>query len=138
MLRPGGTLWVDALNADCLPTALSEARRRRHGRPQHLRYDRVSDFEAALHASGFGAVQLHWVPVMPERLRFLQPVAESAPFATCCCGCLRSARGRATPSWRSPRRARKRRLRDEPARFPAAVRRLGRSPREARARAWRS
>lgn len=78
VLRPGGALWVDALNADCLPTALSEARRRRDGRPQHLRYDHVPDFRAALHASGFGAVRLHWVPVMPERLRFLQSVAESA------------------------------------------------------------
>jgi len=78
VLRPGGTLWVDALNADCLPTSLAEARRLRDGRPQHLRYDHVSAFKAALGASGFGAVRLHWVPVMPERLRFLQSVAESA------------------------------------------------------------
>jgi hypothetical protein len=32
----------------------------------------------ALRASGFGEVRLHWLPVMPERLRFLQPLAEGA------------------------------------------------------------
>jgi SAM-dependent methyltransferase len=78
VLRPGGTLWVDALNADCLPTVVSEVRRRRQGRPQHLRYDHVPDFRAALRASGFDAVRTHWVPVMPERLRFLQPLMEGA------------------------------------------------------------
>ena len=82
VLRPGATLWVDALNGRCLPNAAAAAWRRGRGRPQHLRYDAVPEFVDALRSSGFGDVHLHWLPVMPERLRFLQPLAESAAART--------------------------------------------------------
>jgi SAM-dependent methyltransferase len=76
VLRPGGELWVDALNAECLPNAVAEARRRRRGTPEHLRYDRSSGFVAALRSSGFGAIRVHWVPVVPERMSLVQALAE--------------------------------------------------------------
>jgi SAM-dependent methyltransferase len=80
VLRPGGTLWVDALNAECLPTRLAERRRIARGEPAHLRYDVPSQFVAAVRASGFGEVQAHWVPIAPAALRWAQPVLESAAF----------------------------------------------------------
>lgn len=76
VLRPGAMLWVDALNAQCLPTLLTEFRRRRSRRPPHLRYDEPGAFRRALVASGFAAVRLHWIPVLPERFRRLQPAME--------------------------------------------------------------
>jgi SAM-dependent methyltransferase len=76
VLRPGAALWVDALNAQCLPTLIREIQRRRSGRPPHLRYDEPGTFRRALEASGFAGARLHWIPVLPERLRRLQPVME--------------------------------------------------------------
>lgn len=77
VLRPGGVLWVDALNARCLPTLIKEGRRRRSGGPPHLRYDDPSLFSRALKVSGFTDIRSHWVPVLPERVRRLQPMMES-------------------------------------------------------------
>lgn len=78
VLRPGGTLWVDALNARCVPSAVAEQVRRVRHRPPHLRYDAPRSFRLALRSSGFRTVELFWVPIMPSRLRALQPVAESS------------------------------------------------------------
>lgn len=79
VLRPGGELWVDALNAGCLPTRLQEIRRRRAGRPPHLRYDTRAEFLALAKTAGLESVACHWMPLVPGRLRWLQPVFESAP-----------------------------------------------------------
>ncbi len=80
VLRPGGVLWVDALNGACVPSALSEFRRRRRGQPRHLRYDSPRAFGAALRAAGYDRFEIFWVPIMPAPLRPLQSVVESAPL----------------------------------------------------------
>ncbi len=77
VLKPGGELWVDALNARCLPTALREQRRRRAGRPPHLRYDDPQALRALAQASGLQTVALHWLPLAPGRLSALQPLLEA-------------------------------------------------------------
>ncbi len=75
VLSNRGVLWVDALNGRCLPAAWQESRRRKEGRPAHLRYDERGEFKRALIDSGFGSVQNYWVPILPKRLRLLQPLA---------------------------------------------------------------
>jgi SAM-dependent methyltransferase len=77
VLRPGGELWVDALNGRCLPNAMSAAWRRSRGKHLHLRYDTVPVFADALRAEGFDTIQVNWLPVLPDRLRFLQKAAEA-------------------------------------------------------------
>lgn len=79
VLRPGGELWVDALNADCLPTRIREARRRRAGRPPHLRYDTRSGLLQAAADAGLERISAHWMPLVPGRVAFLQPLFESGP-----------------------------------------------------------
>jgi SAM-dependent methyltransferase len=81
ILQPGGTLWVDALNARCLPSALAEARRVKEGKAAHLRYDEPAAFKAALAQSGFDSLQLHWAPIVPGRWRALQRLVETSMFS---------------------------------------------------------
>ena len=74
LLRPGGTLWVDALNAHALPQI---ARRVLHRRAS-LRYDTATQLCARLRALGLKP-EVHWIPIAPSRLYRLQPALEFAP-----------------------------------------------------------
>lgn len=78
VLRPGGAIWLDALNSKCLPAAAAEQLRRLRRRPPHLRYDTAVTLRLALLASGFSSVELFWVPIMPSGLRAFQHAAESS------------------------------------------------------------
>ena len=79
VLKPGGEVWVDALNARCLPTAIREYRRRRAGHAPHLRYDQPEDFMRSAVAAGFKDAELFWLPLVPRRLGLLQGLLESRP-----------------------------------------------------------
>ena len=78
-MKPAGTLWVDALNARCIPNSIEIHRRHLAGKPPHLRYETAETLRAALGESGFDTIMLHWVPILPPRLQWLQPLAESRP-----------------------------------------------------------
>lgn len=79
VLQPGGELWVDALNAACLPTRVQEMRRRRAGRPPHLRYDSCASLRGMAEAAGLELIACHWMPLVPGRMAGLQPMLEIAP-----------------------------------------------------------
>lgn len=79
VLQTGAEVWVDALNARCLPTVVQEHRRRRAGRPPHLRYDVPADFVRQAEASGLEVMDLFWLPLIPGRLAWLQGPVESRP-----------------------------------------------------------
>lgn len=79
VLRPGGELWVDGLNARCLPTALAERRRRRAGGAPHLRYEDPEALQGTAEAAGLELVERVWLPLVPGRLAALQPALEAAP-----------------------------------------------------------
>jgi len=79
VLKPRGEVWVDALNAACLPDAAKLAWQRARGMPPHLRYDDPRELAAILRGNGFEDVRVHWVPIMPGKLRALQGLVESAP-----------------------------------------------------------
>jgi len=78
-MKPAGTLWIDALNARCIPNSIEIHRRHLAGKPLHLRYETANTLRAALGESGFEAIMLHWVPILPPRLQRLQPLSESRP-----------------------------------------------------------
>lgn len=79
VLRPDGELWVDGLNARCVPTLLREWRRRLRGGAPHLRYDHPRRFLDGVRSLGMNVPRLHWLPILPGRLQRFQPVVESAP-----------------------------------------------------------
>lgn len=76
VLRRGGSLWVDALNARCFSSVVLEQWRRLKGRPRHLRYDLAREFRSALRSSGFDAIDIDWVPILPSKLRAVQRLME--------------------------------------------------------------
>jgi SAM-dependent methyltransferase len=77
VLKQGSELWIDALNGNGLAARTERARLRLKGKQMHLRYDIPSDIIRVLSAAGFDDLTLHWLPILPSRLRWLQPLAES-------------------------------------------------------------
>ncbi|MFP4649186.1 MAG: class I SAM-dependent methyltransferase, partial [Halorhodospira sp.] len=67
VVRPGGEVWVDALNVRCMPTALAERRRQRAGRPAHLRYDDYTAVSADMERMGLALVMTAWLLLLPGR-----------------------------------------------------------------------
>ncbi|HOX90085.1 MAG TPA: class I SAM-dependent methyltransferase [Burkholderiaceae bacterium] len=79
VLRPGGALWLDALNADSAAARALAARERAKGEPPRLRHDAPDELLAAVSAAGFEHAALTWVPIAPGRTAAAQPLLELAP-----------------------------------------------------------
>lgn len=77
VVRPGGALWVDALNRWCLPHLLGVLWRRLRGRPAHLRYESPWQLRAAARSLGLRRIRLLWLPILPAGLQRWQPLIES-------------------------------------------------------------
>jgi len=77
VLKPGGELWMDALNARGLRAIWDLTGRRMRGKPMHLRYESPRKLMMTLRSAGFGNLSRHWLPIMPARLRRIQPACES-------------------------------------------------------------
>ena len=73
LVRPGGVLWIDALNRWCVVHAISAVVRKLKGRPLHLRYDSPVRITRLLAAGGLRDVKLHWMPILPRRWQRWQP-----------------------------------------------------------------
>jgi len=77
-VRPGGLVYVDALNAHCLPSLWDRLYRRLRKMPMHLRYERPGELAQLVRKHGFEEVHCHWVPILPSRLRHLQWLVETS------------------------------------------------------------
>lgn len=78
VVRPGGEVWLDALNARCLPNLLGRWLAKSRGQQTRLRYDSPSALKRALREGGFRSIRVTWVPILPENYRMLQSVMESS------------------------------------------------------------
>lgn len=81
LLKPGGHLWIDALNGWCLVHAFGGLRRWVLGSPQRLRYESPGRLKRLCRECGFVDVHVHWMPIMPARSYGLQHAIESRPVA---------------------------------------------------------
>ena len=77
MTRPGGELWVDALNRAFIINAARALARKLRRRPAHLRYESPRMLKRTLVAQGFRDVTLFWMPIAPPRLPKLQRFVET-------------------------------------------------------------
>jgi 2-polyprenyl-3-methyl-5-hydroxy-6-metoxy-1,4-benzoquinol methylase len=77
IVRPGGQVWIDGLNAWCFVHVLSEAYRNVYGRPRHLRYETPRGIKRLLRAHGFTGLRVFWLPIVPSRLQRLQRLIEA-------------------------------------------------------------
>lgn len=80
VLRRDGELWIDALNAWCLPHLAEQLWRRLRGRPPHVRYESPRQLAKILRSAGFSAVHLYWLPILPASLQRLQWLLETPVF----------------------------------------------------------
>lgn len=79
-VRPGGYIFVDALNALCIPHVWERAWRRLRKVPMHVRYEKPHRLSQLMRENGMTDIRCHWVPIMPGRLQRLQGLVET-PFS---------------------------------------------------------
>ena len=79
-VRPGGYVFVDALNAWCIPHLWDRARRRLRKIPMHLRYEMPRRLSQLMREHGMTGIRCHWVPILPGRLQGLQGLVETPLF----------------------------------------------------------
>ncbi|MCK7583198.1 MAG: class I SAM-dependent methyltransferase [Chromatiales bacterium] len=72
-----GQIWIDALNADFLPTRLKRLKAWLTRRDLSLRYDRPAQLSSSLEKIGARNIRLYWVPILPARLRRFQKWVET-------------------------------------------------------------
>ena len=65
--KPGGQVWIDALNEKCLPHLWERFFRWFHKRPIHLRYESHQSMRNLMKNSGLVNIKLHWMPILPAR-----------------------------------------------------------------------
>lgn len=80
VVKPGGTIWVDALNLWCLPHLLQELRRVIKRRPQHLRYESAKNICKAFNKNNVEYVKIYWLPILPRRFVRYQWLLETTIF----------------------------------------------------------
>jgi len=68
VVKPGGQIWIDALNARCIPHLVKILYWRIRSRPAHLRYESPANMRRLFEQQGMSNVKLYWVPVLPQRL----------------------------------------------------------------------
>lgn len=71
LTRPGGELWLDALNRGFVINAARILTRKLRRRPAHLRYESPRNLERILIDQGFLDVATFWMPIASPRLQLL-------------------------------------------------------------------
>ncbi|NOX91845.1 MAG: class I SAM-dependent methyltransferase [Gammaproteobacteria bacterium] len=78
VIKPNGQLWVDGLNAWCLPHIWGRLARALQGKPPHLRYESPRQIKRLFRSAGLLDVRLFWLPILPARLNYFQKLFETA------------------------------------------------------------
>lgn len=76
LVRPGGELWVDALNRGCVVNVGRVLWRTLRGRRVHLRYDWPQTIRRILIAYGCDDAVIFWMPIVPSRWPRIQRLLE--------------------------------------------------------------
>lgn len=76
-IKPGGEVWVDALNGACIANLAQRLSRWWRGKPVHLRYESPRRMRRLLRDSGVLNVRIYWIPILPGPLKRLQPLVET-------------------------------------------------------------
>jgi SAM-dependent methyltransferase len=75
--RPGGQVWIDALNRNALSTVIKRVYARIRRRSLGLRYDTPDRLTQLLLDHGATKVRLYWIPILPGFLQRFQPLLEA-------------------------------------------------------------
>lgn len=77
VLKPTGKIWLDSLNSLCIPHILTQTLWKLRRRPMHLRYDSPFKIRKTMEENQFLDTKIYWLPIVPKKLLFLQPLVES-------------------------------------------------------------
>lgn len=77
MVKPGGYVYIDALNGRCLPNIWEQFSRRILKKPVHLRYENRQRLVQLMQRHGLTDIQLHWLPILPSHCYRHQWMVES-------------------------------------------------------------
>ncbi len=78
-VKPGGEVWVDALNGACVANIAQRLSRWWRGKPVHLRYESPRRMKQLMLAAGLVEVRINWIPILPASMKRLQPLLETRP-----------------------------------------------------------
>jgi ubiquinone/menaquinone biosynthesis C-methylase UbiE len=62
IIKPGGYVYIDALNDRCLPHICEQFTRRILNRPIHLRYENQRNLSDLMRHDGLTDIQIYWLP----------------------------------------------------------------------------
>jgi SAM-dependent methyltransferase len=79
--RPGGEVWIDALNAACVVHVAHRTGRRLRGRRRHLRYEWPRRLVALMRSRGLVDVRLDWMPIAPGGMPRVQRALDAPSIA---------------------------------------------------------
>lgn len=68
-VKPGGEIWIDALNSHCLPHLAGRVKRKFLQRDMHLRYESPRQLRRAMADAGIVKLKRYWIPVLPYRFQ---------------------------------------------------------------------
>jgi ubiquinone/menaquinone biosynthesis C-methylase UbiE len=77
VVRPGGWVWADALNANFVPNLTWRLAARLRGYDSRLRFDSSGRLTQVFRRCGLRRVHVTWVPIIPGRFGAVQRFAES-------------------------------------------------------------
>jgi len=77
-IKPGGEIWIDALNGKCLPHAWERFVRWLGRRPHHLRYESFANLKQIMQTRHLTEITLFWLPMLPARWSRYQYLLETA------------------------------------------------------------
>jgi len=66
-VKPGGEIWIDALNSACLPHLVGRVKRKLLQRDMHLRYESPRQLRRAMADAGIVKLKRYWIPILPYR-----------------------------------------------------------------------
>lgn len=66
-VKPGGEIWIDALNSICLPHLIGRLKRKLLQRDMHLRYESPRQLRRAMEDAGIVKLKRYWIPILPYR-----------------------------------------------------------------------
>jgi SAM-dependent methyltransferase len=82
VVRPGGWVWVDALNANFVPNLTWRLSARLRGYDSRLRFDSPGRLTRVFRRCGLRRARVTWVPILPGRFAAMQRFAESRAVRT--------------------------------------------------------
>ncbi len=77
VVKPGGEIWIDALNSACLPHLVGQVKRKLLQRDMHLRYESPRQLRRAMADAGIVKLKRYWIPILPYRFHRYQWVFET-------------------------------------------------------------